>query len=1491
MSDDLGDQAEGHICLFYDGEEEWLSSTRSFLLRGGHKGGRSLFLGPTTGELPSDGISTISENPCLIEGAFTPEGMTGLLEEQVARALEDGCSLLRVAADMRWLFEAAQPDQMMEYERVIDRFIQGSRCQVLCEYDSRALPPFAWMALLSAHPFVMVDGEIMSNPHHHPPEDLHHPLTILRRIKEVGRRASTLQNEILDAMITGIWVADAGDQILYANCEMERIAGISREQIIGSRIPDCFQKTMSQFEPLYLKAKETKKPVLYDAILVVTPSGRESLQSGWLIPLTEEGKLRGIICTVEDVTEQKRREEDLRRQERYLEAKVAKRTAELRKANSNLRGENEERIRVEGELKRSEENYRLIVNNSLEAIVVAQDGILKYSNPTAANLTGQSQEDLLSHPFTDFIHPDDRLLVSERHTQRQGGKSPPSSYPFRIIRRDGLVKWVEIKAVPIAWDGKPATLNFLADITEGKEAQDALRQSEERLRLSLEAANEGLWDWDITTGKAYFGPRYYTMLGYEPGEMPATYETWVGLLHPQDRDEAIRRIEEHIQRGDCGYEEEFRLMTKDGGYRWILGRGKVIERDAHGLPIRLVGVHMDITGRKEAEEAMRASEERFRQLFENSPVGIITADRDGRILEANQALLDLMGSPSTEATKEINLLKHPQLVEAGISESFKRCLIDGKSTGEHPYTSIWGKRLQLKLHLTPIRDSEDGIVGIQGIVEDISEQKQAEEALSESHDRLLAVLSSLDAAVYVADMDSYEILFANRYISDLLGRDATGCICWQTIQSGFDGPCPFCNKDQLIGKDGSIMQGITWESLNTRTGRWFYIKDRAISWPDGRLVRLEIAQDITERKRAEELLRSEKQLNETIVSNMPADVAFLDREFVLRKHNEPYAEFIRRYSPYTPEEALNMCCFDFVPGSQEQLERLFRRVRDLGETLTFHDLPLMLRRDGDLEATYWDASLAPAIGSDGEVEGILLLTQDVTQRKRSEEELRAAKQVAEEANRAKSEFLANMSHEIRTPLNAIIGMASLLLGSEITQEQREFVDTIHNSGDSLLAIINEILDFSRIDENKLQLERAPFSLEKAIEDSLDQVALQAAKKGLDLAFHIDRSCPLALIGDSHRLGQILANLLSNAVKFTERGEVVVTVDSKGASEGLQIHFSIRDTGIGIPEYEQSRLFQPFSQLDSSTTRRYGGTGLGLVISKRLAEMMGGGIRVESMPGRGSTFHFTIMAEAGPEPEPLNVEPLEGRRVLIAMKGGATRDVICSLLLRWGMVAVALPEVGKDDLLEAPFDFALMDEEGLQEAGRLQLCQPDLPRIVISHLGSPNSGGEKFSAWLNRPVKPSQLHHVLMEILGEVDIERSNEDKPVNPRTTWNARVLLVEDNPVNRTVALKMLQKLGIQAEVASNGRKALLAMEKSSYDLVLMDVQMPEIDGLEATRLIRLSGARQPWIVAMTAHALQGDRERCLNAGMDDYISKPVRLEALRSALDRFDCERTAYE
>ncbi|GEM_PF-1383281 len=1484
LPDDPGDRAEGHICLFYDDEEERLSSTKSFLLQGGPEGGRSLFIGPMRGELPFEWISSISENPCLIEGAFLPEGMIGLLEEQVARSRADGCSFLRVAVDMRWLFEAARPDQMMEFERVIDRFIQGSRCQLLCEYDSRDLPPYAWMALLSAHPLVMVDGEVMANPHHHPPEDLLHPLTVLRHIKEAGRRASTLQDEILEAMITGIWVADAGDQIVYANCGMERISGFSREQIIGSRIVDYSHETMMQFEPHYLKAKETKRTVRYDAIAVRTPSGGESLQSGWLIPMMEEGELRGIICTVEDVTEQKRREEDLRKQERHLEATVAKRTAELKEANSNLRGENEERIRMEDELKRSEENYRLIVNNSQEAIVVAQDGMLKYANPTAANLTGQSQEDLLSHPFTDFIHPDDKELVSERHIQRQGGKSPPSNYPFRVTRRDRLVKWVEINAVPITWNGKPATLNFLADITEGKEAQDALRQSEERLQLSLDAANEGLWDWNLPTGKAYFGPRYFTMLGYELGEMPATYETWVGLLHPQDREETIRRIEEHIQRGDCGYEEEFRLRTKDGGYRWILGRGKVIEHDSLGHPIRLVGVHMDITGRKEAEEAMRASEEKFRHLFENSPVGIITADRDGRILEANQALLDVMGSPSAEVTKGIDLLKSPPLMEAGISESFKRCLIEGKITAEHPYTSIWGKHLHLRLHLTPIRGSDGSIAGVQGIVEDISEQKRAEEALSESHDRLLAVLSSLDAAVYVADMDSYEILFANRYISDLLGRDPTGCICWQTIQSGFDGPCSFCNKDQLIGKDGSIMPGISWEFLNTRTDRWFYIKDRAISWPDGRLVRLEIAQDITERKRAEELLRSEKQLNETIVSNMPAGVAFLDRDFVLRKHNEPYAEFIRRYSPYPPEEALNMCYFDFVPGSQEQLERLFRRVRDLGETLTFHDFPLMVGKDGDLEATYWDASLAPAIGSDGEVEGILLLTQDVTQRKRSEEELRAAKQVAEEANRSKSEFLANMSHEIRTPLNAIIGMASLLMGSEITPEQSEFANTIHNSGDSLLTIINEILDFSRIEENKLQLERAPFSLEKVIEASLDQVALQAANKELDLAVHIDRRCPLVLIGDSHKLGQILANLLSNAVKFTERGEVVVTVDSTSTSEGLQIHFSIRDTGIGIPEDEQPRLFQPFSQLDSSTTRRYGGTGLGLVISKRLTEMMGGGIWVESSRGEGSTFHFTIIAEAGPEPEPLNVEPLKGRRVLLAVKACATRDVISSLLLRWGMVAVALPEGGEVDLLEAPFDFALMDEEGLQEAGYILSLQPDLPQIMISQLGRPNPDVEKFSAWLNRPVKPSQLHHVLMEIMGEVDIERSDKDEPGIPRTTWDARVLLVEDNLVNRTVALKMLQKLGVQADVASNGREALLAMEERSFDLVLMDVQMPEIDGLEATRLIRQSGARQPWIVAMTAHALQGDRERCLNAGMDDYISKPVRLDALRSALDRFE-------
>ncbi|HEX6554914.1 MAG TPA: response regulator [Ktedonobacteraceae bacterium] len=663
---------------------------------------------------------------------------------------------------------------------------------------------------------------------------------------------------------------------------------------------------------------------------------------------------------------------------------------------------------------------------------------------------------------------------------------------------------------------------------------------------------------------------------------------------------------------------------------------------------------------------------------------------------------------------------------------------------------------------------------------------------------------------------------------------------------------------------------------------------------------------------------SQRQYFEALMNVCPVAVASTDIDNTIVACNPAFEQLFG----YTQAEIVG-CNLDELISSPE-----YRAEASTYSTLAQEGgiIQATTRRRKDQSLIDVELLGAPVVVEGGKV-GFFGLYLDITERKQAMEAIEQARIAAEAANQAKSAFLATMSHEIRTPMNAVIGMTGLLLDTDLTSEQREYAETVRSSSDALLTIVNDILDFSKIEAGKLELEHQPFDLRECVESALDLLVTRATEKGLDLAYHLDDQVPAAIYGDVTRLRQILVNLLSNAVKFTEQGEVVISVEAvecrfiehvpKDATatvheqdgDGLpfhELHFAVRDTGIGISEEGMARLFKSFSQVDTSTTRRFGGTGLGLAISKRLAELMGGTMWVESQPGVSSTFHFTILAQtasASPRPHLDTSQPhLAGKRILIVDDNATNRTILRLQTQPWGMLPYECAS-GQEALAQvqagvsfdvAVLDMQMPDMDGLMLAEQIRRYQnaQALPLVMLTSLGQREieTAGVEFAAFLHKPIKPSQLYNALISIFAEqaqpvlkqAEAAGTQFDASLGQRLPL--RILVAEDNTVNQKLTLRQLERMGYRADVAANGLEVLQAFQRQRYDVILMDVQMPEMDGLEASRAIHEGwpAEQHPRIVAMTANAMQGDREECLAAGMDDYLTKPIQIKALQEALER---------
>ncbi|MDR3575906.1 MAG: response regulator [Anaerolineaceae bacterium] len=639
-----------------------------------------------------------------------------------------------------------------------------------------------------------------------------------------------------------------------------------------------------------------------------------------------------------------------------------------------------------------------------------------------------------------------------------------------------------------------------------------------------------------------------------------------------------------------------------------------------------------------------------------------------------------------------------------------------------------------------------------------------------------------------------------------------------------------------------------------------------------------------QRKQAATDLQRQKEYFESLVLYSPVAIVTLNNQNQIDSCNPSFTELFG----YTQEEVIGKSIDELLSFGallEEAREQTAKTIR--GETI--HITTQRFRKDhSPVEVEIFGV---PVI-LNGEMVGLLAIYHNVS-------ELVQARTIAEAAASAKSDFLANMSHEIRTPLNAVIGMTSLLLDTSVDDEQKDYIETIRASGDNLLSIINDILDFSKIEAGRLELESQPFDLLECIESALYLFAHQASTKGLELAYRLEDSTPTHVLGDVTRLRQILVNLIGNAIKFTDQGEVIVTVSSQPINDKLyQIAFAVQDTGIGIPEDRRNRLFQSFSQVDASTTRKYGGTGLGLTISKRLVERMGGSIGVESEYGKGSNFNFTIIAEIAPANGTLKFDDasvlLAGKRALIVDDNHTNRQILEKQLKSWGLVpdtaasaAEALQYLADGNPYQVGvLDMQMPEMDGLALAVNIRQKFPEeqLPLVLLTSLGSNLNPAQEhlFAAQLTKPVRAAHLHETLVMIFA---------GRPVNDRENAQSysidallgrkhplRILLADDNVVNQKVGSRTLDRLGYRSDLAANGLEVLQAMHRQDYDLILMDIQMPEMDGIETTRQIRSNWpqAKQPRIIALTAYAQVTDRQKFLDGGMDDYLSKPVNISEL---------------
>lgn len=1041
-----------------------------------------------------------------------------------------------------------------------------------------------------------------------------------------------------------------------------------------------------------------------------------------------------------------------------------------------------------------------------------------------------------------------------------------------------------------------------------------LQQSRQEFVSLVNSVDGIVWEGDPKTLQFTFVSRKAEkLLGYPLERWLKEPDFWTNQLHPDDREWAVSASLKANRAGQ-DHEFEYRMIAADDRVVWLKDIVTLITHE--GVPIKSSGIMVDITAQKETEKALRENERRLRMILDHALDAFIAIDWQGRIIDWNPQAEATFGWSRDEA---LGRTLAETIIPPDVREAHQRGLENYHATGEGPLlnrrTEICAlhrdsRKFSVEMAISPIH-LEDTVI-FTGFLRDITERKKTEEQLR----KLWRAVEQSASSIVITDRDG-TINYVNPSFCRLSGYAVSEII----------------GKNPRILKSGKVAAKVyqdMWETI--LAGKWWrgeLINRKkngesywaAVSISPIRNAQGEIThfiaeqQDITARKRAE------KEIAETAL-----------------------------FVELNPDPLVRIDCFGKILQSNPAAENLFGKQSLTGKSwfalcpeARQIDLGTVPRRKSSFqhEAQLGHQHFLLTYRAEPAAKFVNIYAANITRLKHVEEELIKARGAAEAASQAKSQFLANMSHEIRTPMNAVLGMNQLLLETDLDDEQREYATTIRNSAESLLSLINDILDLSRIEAGKLRLESIDFEMVALMESVSDMIANKAHDKGLELLVDIDPAIPPYLKGDPTRIRQVLLNLASNAVKFTEEGEIFIRADLLSAAESqdntkstptgyrnsksevqnsdethkqIVVQFSVKDTGIGLPREKLKVIFQSFSQGDSSTTRKYGGTGLGLAISKKLAMLMGGEIGVESAVGKGSTFWFTVKLAKATRPvpasadSPADIRALEGRCILVVDDNAANRLILKAALQNCGC-RVHTVESGKAALQilqdwqaqGQSFDFIVLDMmmpemDGKETARQIHEAGLNGTAIVIMasstdiRLAREEMVQLGIKHYLTKPVKTKRLVEILVHELGpktpKAAHDKATTTHKLRQRSLPPLRVLVAEDNPDSQKLAKRLLEKNGMRVDVAANGVEALEAFQRTNYDLILMDVQMPELDGLEAATIIRerekATGGGHIPIIALTANAMEGDRELCIAAGMDDYVSKPIRKDALLETVER---------